>query len=120
MAQGAPKRNSLSKSKAKSAASQKKQQKIAKGRKTFQPKGRRAIQDKLNEHGISRDINRKNEAAVAAKALSAGSTFFLGDVKIAGKKELMECSKTKAKHENKATKLSDRLKEQLKKMGTDL
>jgi len=99
--------------KAKSVASQSK--KTKKGRKTFTPKGRKVNHIK-EEADITKAINKKNEAIVAAKVISSGSKLILGDVHKAGSKQHEKDVRQKIKHENKATKLSDRLKDQLKKI----
>mmetsp|Transcript_18561 Transcript_18561/g.26116 ORF Transcript_18561/g.26116 Transcript_18561/m.26116 type:complete len:124 (+) Transcript_18561:105-476(+) len=105
--------------KRKSAASQKHTKKLNKGRKSFAAKGRKCSLAK-REVETSKAINRKNEAHISAKALSAGSKFFLADIKEVGKVELKKQNIAMKKVENKSTKLSDRLKDQLKKMGHDI
>merc|ERR1719223_902181 len=61
-------------------------------------------------------INAKNEALGAAKAVGAGNTFFLKEIKETGKKQLVKLHKEKTKHEHKEKKLSERLTTQLKKL----
>eukprot|EP00567_Pseudictyota_dubia_P001553 CAMPEP_0197465338 /NCGR_PEP_ID=MMETSP1175-20131217/64489_1 /TAXON_ID=1003142 /ORGANISM="Triceratium dubium, Strain CCMP147" /LENGTH=120 /DNA_ID=CAMNT_0043001349 /DNA_START=2160 /DNA_END=2522 /DNA_ORIENTATION=- len=108
----------------KSAGSQKKKavkqkKKTSKGWKTHAAKGRKAHVAKA-EQATSEAINRKNEALVSARALSAGDKFFLSDIKDSGKKELAEQNEAKTKKENKSTKVSDRLKDQLRKLGREV
>ena len=98
------------------ASIKKKEQKsLSKGRKAFQAKGRKSIIAQQNNE-TSKEIMRKNESLVAAKAVSAGSTFFLNDVKEKGLKEIKKGEKKKPKT-NKSN-LSNRLKDQLKKLGS--
>ena len=56
----------------------------------------------------------------AAKALGAGNTFSLNDIKETGKKRLKELNTEKRKKEHNAAKQSDRVKEQLRKLGRDV
>jgi hypothetical protein len=105
--------------KAKSVASQRKVKKLSKGRKSFDPKGRKVDHIK-EENDISKAINKKNEAIVASKAIRAGSRFFCSDVAMVGNKQLEKSSRVQIKHENKSTSLSDRLKDQLKKIERDI
>lgn len=87
--------------------------KVGKGPKQFAAKGRK----KLNqEEEITKSINRKNEAIVSAKALGAGNTFFLKDIKEVGKKEMDKQVKQRNKKQANAQKLTDRLQDQLKKL----
>lgn len=92
---------------------QKKQ--LSKGRKAFATKGRKAVMAK-QEIQASKAINRKNEIAVAARAVGAGNTFYLKDIKEAGKKELGKKKVELHKKEGKSAKMSERLKEQLNKL----
>mmetsp|Transcript_44087 Transcript_44087/g.134238 ORF Transcript_44087/g.134238 Transcript_44087/m.134238 type:complete len:121 (-) Transcript_44087:1771-2133(-) len=108
----------------KSAGSQKKKavrqkKKVSKGWKTHAAKGRKA-QSARAEAETSKAINRKNEAFVSAKAISAGDKLFLTDIKESGKKELADQSAAKRKREGKSTKVSDRLKDQLRKLGREV
>lgn len=121
MAQGSGK---LGKSK-KSAGGQKKAVKskktLHKGRKQFSIKGKKknsvAVRAELD---TTKAINKRNEALVAAKAVSVGTAFFLSDIKEAGQNEIKAQTKQRNKKENKASKVSDRLKTQLKKLGKDV
>lgn len=92
---------------------QKKQ--LSKGRKSFAAKGRAASLAK-QETQTSKAINKKNELAVAARAVGAGNTFYLKDIKEAGKKELGKKKDQLRKKEGKAGKMQERLKEQLSKL----
>ncbi|KAL7461674.1 hypothetical protein ACHAXS_002085 [Conticribra weissflogii] len=92
---------------------QKKQ--VSKGRKSFAAKGKKAIAAR-EETQMTKDINRKNEAAVAARAVGAGNTFYLKDIKEAGKKEIGKKKENLRKKECKSVKMSERLKEQLNKL----
>ena len=117
MTQGSVRKNTALK--AKSAASQKKIKKLCKGRKSINPKGRKIDQIK-EETDVSKAINKKNEAIVAAKVISSGSKLKLSDVRNVGSNHLEKSVQKKVKHENKSTSLSDRLKDQLKKIERDL
>jgi hypothetical protein len=64
----------------------------------------------------TRDINRKNEVMVAAKAVSVGTKFFLTDINAKGKTEVNKQLRQRSKKQVK-TKLSNRLKDQLQKLG---
>ena len=90
-----------------------------KGRKHHAPKGRKAVGAR-DDMETTKAINRKNEALISARAVGDGTKFFLNYVKEVGKKELNEQVKARNKKEDKATKLSDRVKQQLKKMGRDV
>lgn len=112
----------LSKTKsAKSGGSQKRKRatKKAKGRKYHAPKGRKAIQQRA-ELETTKAINRKNESLISARAVGNGTRFFLSDVKEAGQKELKAQVQARNKKQDKATKVADRVKEQLRKMGRDV
>lgn len=116
MAQGLSKVNK----KQKSVGSQKrkvtrKAQSLSKGRKQFHAKGRKANVEELD---TTKAINRKNEALIAAKAVSNGAKFFLTDVKEKGVQEMKKQIQTRDKKQSKSTKISDRLKDQLHKVQT--
>ncbi len=105
----------------KSAAATKKQQqnkKLSKGRKTFKTKGRKAAvaNQKLE---TSKAINKKNEALASSRAVSAGHTFFLKEIKQTGEKEIAKNLRNQARNEKK-NDLGSRLKGQLRKMGQDV
>lgn len=113
MAQGSRK---LGKPKKSAGAQRRKtitKKKLGKGPKHFAAKGRNKLKE---EEETSKAINRKNEAIVSAKALGAGNTFFLKDIKKVGKKELDKQVKQRNKKQANAQKLTDRLQEQLKKL----
>jgi hypothetical protein len=87
--------------------------KLSKGPKQIAAKGRKK---QRQEEEITRSINRKNEAITSARALGAGNSFFLKDIKEAGKQELDKQVKRRNKKQANAQKLTDRLQEQLKKL----
>ena len=90
---------------------------LSKGRKNFNAnKGRTNNAAARQEKATTKAINRKNEALIAAKAVSVGTKFFLNDIKESGTKEVNRQSRNRSKKENKATKVSDRLKAQLRKL----
>lgn len=115
MAQGGGKLKSKpSAKKAKPAHHQKKQ--LSKGRKTFTAKRGAAVACAKQETHTSKAINKKNEQAVAARAVNAGNTFFSRDLKEAGKKELGKNKDKLKRKEGKMGKMKERLEEQLKKL----
>jgi Protein of unknown function (DUF2462) len=91
-------------------------QTLSKGRKHYNTKGIKAVHAKADQE-LSKDITKKNEALIAAKAVSAGSKFFLSDVASVGQTEFKKQLNERHKKENKAKKLTDRLKEQLRKIN---
>ena len=98
----------------------KKAKKSSKGWMTHKAKGRKAGMAR-QEAETTRAINAKNEAIVSAKAVSAGNTFFLNDIKKTGREELAKNDQAREKKETKkSNKLTNRLKDQLKKLGKDL
>jgi len=119
MAQGLAK---LSKTK-KSGGSQKrkvlKKKTLSKGRKEYRARKTRSAASYRDEKETTKAINKKNEAIVAAKAVSVGTQFFLSDVAEKGKKEMKKQIKERNKKQGKATEMSDRLKDQLKRLGRD-
>ena len=92
---------------------------VSKGRKTYNPKGRKAVEFK-EDNETSKALARKTEAYVSAKAIARGSRFFLSDVKEVGKKELNVQEKLRNKKEEKEKKMDQRLKEQLRKLGREV
>ena len=123
MAQGGFKLKSGSKPNSKKASGrptqakqkQKNKKNVSKGWKTYAAKGRKAAQAK-QETATSKAINAKNEIAVAARAVGAGNTFYLKDIKEAGKKEIGKNRKELLKRESKSVKMSERLQVQLNKL----
>lgn len=117
MAQGLSKTGPKKK---KSAASSHKRtvKKLAKGRKTFQAKGRK-VSLSNQEAATSRAICKKNEKLISAKAVSAGNTFFLNDIKEAGKKEVKRLKRNQERGEMGGNDLGKRLKGQLRKLGQE-
>ncbi len=116
MAQGLGKVNKVKKS----VGSQKrkvarKAQSLSKGRMQFSAKGKKHNAEEVN---TTKTINRNIESLVAAKAVSSGAKFFLGDVKEKGTKEMKKQLQERDKKQSKSTKISDRLKAQLRKVQT--
>lgn len=91
------------------------QKHLSKGRKAFSAKGRKVTLAR-QEAQTSKAINRKNEVEVAARAVGAGNTFYLKDIKDAGKKELGKQKTQLTKKEKSSMKMSERLKVQLDKL----
>lgn len=116
MAQGGSKLNpnkpNLKKSK---PAKKQRQQNLSKGRKAFAAKGRK-VSLARQESETTKTINRRNEIAVAARALGAGNTFALKDLKEAGKKEIGKQKDVLNKRESKSVKMTERLREQVSKL----
>ena len=117
MAQGLAK---LTKAK-KSAGSKKKQAVrsktvLKKGRKSFQEKKARHILQSQTEKETTKAINRKNEALIAAKAVSVGTKFFLTDVTQKGQKEHTKQLKERSKKQDRAKSKTEKLKQQLEKL----
>lgn len=92
---------------------QKKQ--LSKGRKAFSAKGRKANLAKQDAE-TSKAINRKNEATVAARAVGAGNTFALKDLKEQGQKEIGKKNLQLRKREGRSMNMSERLKQQIDKL----
>jgi hypothetical protein len=120
MAQGASKLASSKKSgggnKRKEVNSKKRN--VAKGKRTFGAKGRKTFLSHA-EKETTRSINKKNEVLIAAKAVSVGTKFFMSDVNDKGTKKHNEQLKQRNKKQDKG-KLSNRLKDQLQKLGKEL
>lgn len=116
MAQGLSKTPKKKKSTASSAKFNKR--KLVKGRKTFQAKGRKVGLAK-QEEATSRAICKKNEKIISAKAVSAGNTFFLTDIKEGAKKEAKRFKRNQARGEAGRNDLDTRLKGQLQKLGKE-
>lgn len=110
----------------KSAGSQKRKavkakKKSSKGWKTHAAKGRKAGSARA-EAATTRAINAKNEAIVCGRAVSAGNTFFLNDIKERGREEMEKSQAERSKRETKggSNKVTKRLKDQLKKLGKEV
>jgi Protein of unknown function (DUF2462) len=113
MAQGSGKLKAKKQSK-KPVAARKKP--LSKGRKQFAPKKRATMSVGAQaERETSKTINKRNETIVAAKAVSVGINFFCGDLTEKGSRERQKQVKARDKKQQD-TKLSDRLKKQLKKI----
>jgi len=65
----------------------------------------------------TKQINRKNERIIAAKATNAHTKFYLNDLTVKGKNESQRQVSTRNKKQGKATKLSERLQVQINKLG---
>mmetsp|Transcript_14146 Transcript_14146/g.30253 ORF Transcript_14146/g.30253 Transcript_14146/m.30253 type:complete len:119 (-) Transcript_14146:322-678(-) len=97
------------------AHKKKKQRQLSKGWKSFAAKGRKCAFAK-QEAQTTKTINNRNEIAVAARAVGAGNTFALKDIKEAGKKEIGKQKDVLRKRESKSLKMSERLREQVEKL----
>ena len=116
MAQGLGNLNKAKKSKGSQKRKVVKAKSLTKGRKSFNAKGSKTTSFK-DEKETTKAINRKNESIVAAKAVSVGTRFFLNDVTEKGTREMKSQLRHRNKKQDKSTKLSDRLKDQLKKLN---
>jgi hypothetical protein len=72
------------------------------------------------EKDATKAINRKNEAIVAAKAMTTGTRFFLSDVKENGKKEMKKQHMVRDKKEKKKTSVADKVRGQIDKLEKGL
>jgi len=116
MAQGLSKAGP--KKKRSAVSSQNRTKKLNKGRKTFKAKGRK-IGLARQEQATSRAICKKNEKIISAKAVSAGNTFFLTDIKEGAKKEAKRFKRNQARGESGKHDLGKRLKGQLAQLGKE-
>jgi hypothetical protein len=87
-----------------------------KGKLKITRKGNNTNQHAKDDVDTTRTINKKNEVLVAAKAVSVGTKFFLNDIQAKGKTEVSKQLRQRSKKQVK-TKLSNRLKDQLQKLG---
>lgn len=72
------------------------------------------------QHETTKAINKKNESLIAAKAVGVGTKFFLADIADSGKQELTKQTQERdKKQQNKSSRATNRLKEQLRKLGGD-
>mmetsp|Transcript_6153 Transcript_6153/g.7750 ORF Transcript_6153/g.7750 Transcript_6153/m.7750 type:complete len:123 (-) Transcript_6153:81-449(-) len=92
----------------------------SKGRKTHKPKGRKMSSAFKQKTETTKAINEKNQAIISAKVLNSGSKLFLSDIKESGSKELKAQAKEQLKKEGKINNMSERLKNQLKKLNGKL
>lgn len=88
----------------------------AKGRKQHNARRTQAVESARHQVSTSKSINRKNEAIVAAKAIASGAGFSLRDISERGSKEHKQQLKAREKKQDKSTKLTGRLKDQIKKL----
>ena len=100
---------------------------LSKGRKSFaQTKKMMSHHNNNNNHhsqaeiDTTKAINRRNESVVAAKAVSCGARFFMKDVSEKGTQEMKKqlTERNKKQNKQKASKLSERLEDQLKKISS--
>jgi len=87
---------------------------ISKGWKTYAAKGRKRAQAS-QETQTSKAINKKNEVIAAARAVGAGNTFSLKDIRETGKAEIKKQKDAQRKRESNS-KMSERLQVQLDKL----
>ena len=127
MAQGSGGSKKLAK-KAKSGGSQKRQ--LVRGKKTS-TKGPRDCKPRSHHSAAAemaattKAINQKNEVAIAAKAVSVGTKFFLSEVAAKGEKEMKKQLRARDKKEQGAGgggggSSYDRVKAQLRKLGKNV
>jgi hypothetical protein len=98
---------------------------VTKGRKDYKTKhtnnnNNAAVIDNVT---TTKAINRKNEIHVAAKAVSVGTQFFCKDIATLGQRECTQKLQQRDKKELKSSTnstSSNRLKEQLRKLGRDV
>lgn len=88
----------------------------SKGRKLKKARSVAAVQSSTSIEQVSKQINKKNEALVAAKAVSAGNKFFLNDIAERGMKEHKDQIRARNKKQDMSKKLTGRIKEQIKKL----
>jgi hypothetical protein len=89
------------------------------GKKFAKPKGRKADEARP-DIAVSKALAKKAEVQTSAKAIASGVTVEMTDLRESGKIELKTQLKTRNKKENRALKLTDRLKSQLRKLGRDV
>jgi hypothetical protein len=92
--------------------------------KTVQSKGRKqkkasraaAVQANKPIEEATKQINKRNEALIAAKAVSSGAKFYLNDISERGLKEQKDQIRQRNKKQDKANSMTGRLKEQIKQL----
>lgn len=72
---------------------------VTKGKKQFQNKR----SPNLDQMETTKAINRRNEKMIAAKAVSAGTQFFLTDISDKGEKEMKANLRARDKKQSKTT-----------------
>jgi hypothetical protein len=89
---------------AKKAAVSRRQNKTTakKGKRTFAPKKAAAV---AQQTAVTKAIDRKNEAAIAAKAVSVGTQFFLTDIAGRGQQALSQQISQRNKKQKKTNQL---------------
>jgi hypothetical protein len=114
MAQGLGKALGKAKKKASGGA---KKRKVVNAKKHSKRKGSAAIENNKGIIAATKAINRKNERIIAAKATNAGTRFCLTDISTKGKQESQRQTAIRDKKQSKnSTSVSDRLKDQIKKL----
>ena len=88
----------------------------SKGRKHKSARRPHALHAAKPQESITKQINKRNEALVAAKAVASGNKFFLKDIADRGTKEHVQQIKARDKKQDKNTKMTGRLKEQIKQL----
>eukprot|EP00522_Entomoneis_paludosa_P006330 CAMPEP_0172448540 /NCGR_PEP_ID=MMETSP1065-20121228/7544_1 /TAXON_ID=265537 /ORGANISM="Amphiprora paludosa, Strain CCMP125" /LENGTH=120 /DNA_ID=CAMNT_0013200081 /DNA_START=75 /DNA_END=437 /DNA_ORIENTATION=+ len=119
MAQGSAKLGKAIKSKGAQKRKAVRKKTLNKGRKQFQAKGAKAanLRHKI-EVDATKEINKRNESVIAAKAVSSGTNFFLKTLSEKGSKEAKKqlSERNKKQEKQKSSKQSGRLEDQLKKI----
>lgn len=87
-----------------------------KGRKQKKARSAAVVESAKTHEAVSKQINRKNEALVAAKAVSAGNKFYLTDISERGANEHKAQIKARNKKQDNAGKMTGRLKDQIAKL----
>jgi hypothetical protein len=86
---------------------------IKKGQKQKKPK---PTSYNTEQKETTKAINRKNEALIAAKAVSAGSRFFLSDIAEHGTQQMNKQHQARDKKEKKKSSVADKVKQQIEKL----
>ncbi|CAB9513903.1 expressed unknown protein [Seminavis robusta] len=89
---------------------------MTKGRKGRNARRTHAVNAAKPEVALSKQINKKNEAYVAAKAVASGDKFFLKDISERGKSTHTQQVKARDKKQDKSQKLTGRLKSQIQQL----
>jgi len=94
---------------------------VHKGNRDFKPtRGGNKNAAALEDAATTKAINKKNEVAIAAKAVAVGTQFFMSDVASKGEKEMKKQLKERNKKQSKGGGAADRLKAQLRKLGRNV
>jgi len=95
----------------------------SKGRKTKAARRPQAVQANKPLESMTKQINKKNESIVAAKAIASGSKFFLKDISERGSKEHTQQIKVRNKKQDRnSNSMTGRLRTQIEQLqqGTKL